>query len=116
MGGMLSALVILSVFLYAGVNAFGAWVVLNRKKWVSALFLLAASLLVIAAAALIASHAAALPLLGSGLGLASLSSFLNAGIVVGRVIWRNHLIRLAVALALYLLADTVTDAAALAGS
>lgn len=108
---MLSALVVLSTILYAGINAFGAWAVLNRKNWVSALFLLAASLLVIAAAALIAQRDAALPLLVAGLALASVASFLNARIVIGHVIWRNHLIRLACALLIWLL-----GARALAGA
>jgi hypothetical protein len=108
---MLSALVIIATILYAGINAFGAWAVLNRKNWVSALFLVSASLLVIAAAALIASRSAALPLLGFGLALASITSFLNARIVVGQVLWRNHLIRLAYALALWLLARATTGTA-----
>lgn len=97
------SLAILATILYAGINAFGAWAVLNRKNWVSALFLLTASLLLIAAAALIAQNAAALPLLAAGLALASTASFLNARIVIGQVVWRNHLIRLACALVIYLL-------------
>lgn len=110
------SLAILSTILYAGINAFGAWAVLNRKNWVSALFLLAASLLVIAAAALIAQRAAALPLLLAGLALASVTSFLNARIVIGHVIWRNHLIRLACALVIWLLAAWSLGGRVLAGA
>lgn len=104
---MLLAVVITLVTLYAGINAFGAWAVLNRKKGVSLLFLLTASLLVIAGVALAARPAAALWPLTAGLLLASLASFLNARMVIGNVIWRNHLIRLTCAAVIWLLAKQV---------
>lgn len=102
---MLLAIVITLVTLYAGINAFGAWAVLNRKKWVSLLFLLTACLLVIAGVALAARPAAAFWPLTAGLLLASTASLLNARIVIGNVIWRNHLIRFTCAAVIWLLAN-----------
>lgn len=104
---MLLAVVITLVTLYAGINAFGAWAVLNRKKWVSLLFLLTACLLVIAAVALVARPAVAVWPLAAGLVFASLTSLLNARIVIGNVIWRNHLIRFLCAVVIWFLASRV---------
>lgn len=99
----MTGLVVVFVLVYAVVNAFGAWAVIRRKPWVAGLFMLAATLLTVAAVAIAYVLPLARWLLLAGLTLASLSSFLNARIVLGRVVWRYHLIRGAVALALFLL-------------
>lgn len=99
----MTGLVVVFVLVYAVVNAFGAWAVIRRKPWVAGLFMLAATLLTVAAVAIAYVLPLARWLLLAGLALASLSSFLNARIVLGRVVWRYHLIRGAVALALFLL-------------
>lgn len=99
----MTGLVVVLVLVYAVVNAFGAWAVIRRKPWVAGLFMLAATLLTVAAVAIAYVLPLARWLLLAGLTLASLSSFLNARIVLGRVVWRYHLIRGAVALALFLL-------------
>ena len=98
------ALAALASLIYAVVNAFGAWMVVRRKPWVAALFMLAAAVLVIASAALVFDFAYARVLLGGGLILASVASFINAHIVLGNVVWRFHLLRAAVGVAIYLLA------------
>ena len=90
-------------FLYAVVNAVGAWMVARRKPWVAALFMLAAAVLVVASAALLFDFAYARVLLASGLSLASVASFINAHIVLGNVVWRFHLLRAGVGVAIYLL-------------
>ena len=95
----------LASLIYAVVNAFGAWMVARRKPWVAALFMLAAAVLVIASAALVFDFAYARVLLASGLILASVASFINAHIVLGNVVWRFHLLRAAVGIAIYLLAS-----------
>ncbi|UCH26903.1 MAG: hypothetical protein JSV66_04455 [Trueperaceae bacterium] len=79
--------------IYAVVNAFGAWAVIRRKPLVASLFMLAASCLIVAAVALVYKLPFALWLLGSGLMMASIASLMNAWIVLGRVVWRFHLIR-----------------------
>ncbi len=91
----------LAVLLYAVVNAFGAWAVSRRKPWLAALFILAASLLTVAAVALGYTLPLARVLLALGLVLASVTSWLNARIVLGRVVWRHHLIRAGVALVIF---------------
>lgn len=97
-------LAFLATVAYAVVNAFGAWAVIRRKGWVAALFMLTASVLTVAAVSLLTVLPFVRTLLASGLALASLTSLLNAQIVLGRVVWRHHLLRAAVALAIYLLA------------
>jgi hypothetical protein len=79
--------------IYAVINAFGAWAVIRRKPLVASSFMLAASLLIIAAVALVYKLPLALWLLGFGLMLASIASLMNAWIVLGRIVWRFHLIR-----------------------
>ncbi|MDZ7703417.1 MAG: hypothetical protein U5L04_02910 [Trueperaceae bacterium] len=91
--------------LYAFVNAFGAWMVIRRKTWIAALFMLAATMLVVAAAAFISVVPCARVLLIIGLVLASLASFLNARIVLGHITPRNHLIRAAIAVLIYVVAE-----------
>jgi drug/metabolite transporter superfamily protein YnfA len=98
-------LAFLATAVYAVVNAFGAWAVIRRKRWMSALFMLAASVLMVAAVAMVTDLPFTRVLLAVGLVLASFTSLLNAKVVLGRIVWRNHLYRAAFALALYLLAD-----------
>lgn len=98
-------LAFLATVLYAVVNAFGAWLVSRRKPWVAGLFMLSAVVLVIAAAAFVSSIPYTRIILAAGLILASVTSYINAEVVIGRVVWRNHLVRALVALALYLLGE-----------
>ncbi len=90
--------------IYAFTNVFGAWAVIRRKSYVAALFMLAAVVLVVAAAALISAIPFTRVLLAMGLLLASLASYVNARIVIGKVFWRNHFIRALVAVMIYLIA------------
>jgi len=90
---------------YAFVNAFGAWMVVRRKGWVAGLFMLAATTLMIAAAALVSAIPYTRVILALGLVLASLASLVNAQIVIGKVEPKNHLVRAAVALGIFLLAQ-----------
>lgn len=91
--------------LYAFVNAFGAWTVSRRKPLVAGLFMLAAAVLMVAAAALISAIPYTRVILAVGLLLASATSLLNAYVVIGKVSARNHLIRIVIAVCLYMLAD-----------
>lgn len=86
---------------YAVVNAFGAWLVSRRKPWVARLFMLAAVILVVAAAAFISNIPYTRAVLLVGLVTASVASYINAAVVIGRVIWRNHIVRALVALLIY---------------
>ena len=90
---------------YALVNAFGAWLVSRRKPWLAGMFMLSAVILVVAAAAFISSIPYTRIILAAGLVTASVSSYLNAEIVIGRVVWRNHLVRALAALAIFLLGE-----------
>lgn len=98
-------LAFLATAVYAVVNAFGAWLVSRRKPWVAGLFMLSAVILVIAAAAFVSSIPYTRVILVAGLILASVSSYVNAEVVIGKVVWRNHLIRALAALMVYLLAE-----------
>ncbi len=95
----------LATAMYAVVNAFGAWLVSRRKPWVARLFMLSAVVLVIAAAALASSIPYTRTILVIGLVLASVSSYVNAQVVIGRVVWRNHTVRALVALLIYLIGE-----------
>ncbi len=98
-------LAFLATFAYALINAFGAWLVSRRKPWLAGLFMLSAVILVIAAAAFIASIPYTRVILVVGLVAASVSSYLNAEIVIGRVVWRNHVLRALAAFGIYLLGE-----------
>lgn len=98
-------LAFLAAAVYAVVNAFGAWLVSRRKPWVAALFMLAAAILVVAAGAFVSNIPYTRVILVVGLVLASATSYINAEVVIGKVIWRNHLIRALVALAIYALGE-----------
>ncbi len=90
---------------YAFVNGFGAWMVVRRKPAVAGLFMVAASVLVVAFASFVFDFPYSRVLLASGLLLATVASWLNARIVLGRVVWRHHLLRTFLGLVIYLLAD-----------
>ncbi|HLR45893.1 MAG TPA: hypothetical protein VK092_01965 [Deinococcales bacterium] len=87
---------------FASINAFGAWVTQNRRRWIAWLFLLASWLLVIAFVMLVYGLPAALWPLGAGLLLTMLSSWLHAVLVAAHVVPRNHLLRAAAAVAVFL--------------
>jgi hypothetical protein len=89
---------------YAFVNAFGTWMVVRRKPWVAFLFMLAAALLMIAFAAFIGNFPYLRVILASGLILASVTSLINAYVVLGKVVWRYHVIRALCGLGIFLLA------------
>jgi len=93
-----------AALIYAFINGFGAWMVVRRKPWVAAWFMVAASVLIIAAASLIYTFDYTRVLLGAGLFLASAASFINAHIVLGNVVWRFHVIRAFVGIAIYTVA------------
>jgi len=95
----------LATFAYALVNAFGAWLVSRRKGWIAGMFMLSAVVLVVAAAAFVSNIPYTRIILAVGLIAASVSSYLNAEIVIGRVLPRNHLIRACVGVCIYLLGE-----------
>lgn len=94
----------IATLLYAFVNAFGAWMVVRRKPWVAFLFMIAAALLMIAFAAFIGNFPYLRVILASGLVLASATSLINAYVVLGKVVWRHHIIRAVCGVAIFLLA------------
>ena len=98
-------LAFLATAMYAVVNAFGAWLVSRRKPWVARLFMFSAVVLVVAAAAFVSSIPYTRVILAVGLILASVSSYINAQVVIGRVVWRNHAVRALVALLIYLIGE-----------
>jgi len=75
------------------VNAVGAWAVSRRKPRVSRVFLLASVVLVVAAVAVGYRLRFATGLLAVGLMLAWLASYMNARLVLGRVVPWHHLLR-----------------------
>lgn len=77
----------------AAVNVFGAWAVSRRRPMVSRLFLLAAAVTTVAAVAYAYSFRGAFWLLLAGALLTFASSLLNARLVLGAVVWQNHLAR-----------------------
>ena len=91
--------------LYAFVNAFGAWMVIRRKPRVAGLFMLAAAVLMVAAAAMVSFIPYTRVILAVGLVMASATSLLNAQVVIGKIEAKNHMIRAAVAIGIYLLVD-----------
>lgn len=104
---MLALLILaaLGTLVFVFVNAFGAWMVSRRKPWIAVLFMLAATLLAVAFGGMVGFFPYTRVLLGLGLGLAWLASFLNAHIVLGSVVWRFHVLRAGVVIVIYVLAD-----------
>lgn len=88
---------------YAFVNAFGTWMVVRRKPWVAFLFMIAAAFLIIAFAAFIGNFPYIRVILATGLILASVTSLINAYVVLGKVVWRHHAIRAAFGVIIFLL-------------
>lgn len=87
---------------FALINAFGAWVTQNRRRWIAWLFLAASWLLVIAFVMLTYRLRLAVWPLGSGLLLTVGSSWLHARFVAAHVVPRNHLLRAAAAAVVFL--------------
>lgn len=100
----LVVLVVVSSLAYAVVNAVGAWAVVRRKRWVAMLFLLAAAVLTVAGVVVAYRLPEGAWLVLAGGLLASVASYANARVVIGRVVPRFHLARLAAGLALVALA------------
>jgi hypothetical protein len=100
----MSILAAIATLGYAFINAFGTWMVVRRKPWVAGLFMLSATVLVIAFAGFVGVFRHTLPILAVGLILASVSSLINAHIVLGKVVWKHHLTRALAGLLIFLLA------------
>ena len=77
------------------INAFGAWAVSRRRPLVARLFLLAAVILTVAAVAYVFRYEHAWWILLGGSVVAFVSSVLNAWLVLGKVVWQNHVARAA---------------------
>ncbi len=75
------------------VNAFGAWAVSRRRPLVARLFLLAAMVLTVAGVAYGYRASGAWWVLLAGALVAYLASFLHARLVLGKVVWSNHVAR-----------------------
>lgn len=95
---MLVALVLLVI------NGFGAWAVSRRKPAVSQLFLGAAMVLTVALVAYAFRDTVAWWVLLVGSVLGYLASYLNAKLVIGKVVWPYHLLRAAALAAVLVLA------------
>ena len=89
----MNVVVAVLVFGYAIVNAFGAWAVVRRKSWVAALFMLTAAVLTVGAVALVYGLTLAFWLVLLGVLGASAMSFVNAVVIIGRILWRAHALR-----------------------
>ncbi len=94
---MLTVLAVLGTVVHMLINAFGAWALQNRRRWIAALFLVTAVLLMISSIWLAFGLAPGAWLATAGLALACASSWLHAQLVMKRVILLNHAIRLLVA-------------------
>jgi len=81
---------------YALVNGFGAWMVSRRHSGVAAGFFASAVALTVGAVALPFGLPGAVGLVAIGALSASISSLLNAHLVMLRVFWWRHLLRLLV--------------------
>ena len=99
----MTALSVVLVALYAVVNAFGAWAVLRRRRSVALAFMGVAVLLTVAAVAVAFERPVALPLTALGVVGASLTSQVNARLVLGRVVPWRHVLRAAFGATLVLL-------------
>lgn len=89
---LLVSLVVLGM---VAVNGFGAWAVGRRRPLVGYLFLVSAAILVVAAVAYAYRYPHAWWILLAGSVAAFVTSLLNARIVIGEVVWQNHLARAA---------------------
>lgn len=89
------------------VNGFGAWAVSRRKPAVARLFLFSAMVLTVALVAYAFADPLAWWILLAGTALGFLASFLNARLVIGRVVWQYHALRAAVLAAVLTLARLI---------
>lgn len=89
----MTALGVALVAAYAVVNAFGAWAVARRRRSVALAFMAVAVVLTVAAVALAFERPVALVLTAVGAVGASLTSRVNAALVLGRVVAWRHLLR-----------------------
>jgi len=87
---LLAALMALS---YAAVNAFGAWAVVRRRSSIGAAFFLAAVMLTIGTVAIGYTLPSATGFVAIGAALASIASWWNARVFLGRVVPRRHAAR-----------------------
>lgn len=78
---------------YAVVNAFGAWAVARRRRSVALAFMGVAVVLTVAAVALAFERPVALVWTVLGAVGASVTSRVNAALVLGRVVAWRHLLR-----------------------
>ncbi len=99
----MTALSVVLVAAYAVVNAFGAWAVLHRRRTVALAFMAVAVVLTVAAVAIAFEHPVALFLTLLGAVGASLTSQVNARLVLGRVVPWRHALRAAFGAALVVL-------------
>ena len=105
----LRVLAVLLCFAYAAVNAVGAWAVVRRKPWLAGLFMLTAAVLTIAGVVVAYALREGAWLTAAGALLASAVSLANAQLVLGRVVPRFHLLRLAAGLVLIALVFRATS-------
>ncbi len=91
------------------VNAFGAWAVSRRKPSVARLFLLSAMILMVALVAYGFRDSTAWWILLAGAVLGYVASFLNARLVIGKVVWPYHLLRAGVLVALLVVARLIAN-------
>ena len=89
----MTALAVVVTAAYAVINAFGAWAVLRRRQAVALGFMAAAVVLTVAAVATGFGHASAFVLTLIGAVGASLTSWINARTVLGRVVAWRHVLR-----------------------
>lgn len=88
----MSAFAVVLVAAYAVVNAFGTWAVARRRRVVALAFMASSVVLTVAAVAVAFERPVALPLVIVGAVAASLTSQVNARVVLGRVVpWRHAL-------------------------
>lgn len=96
---------------YAVVNAFGTWMVVRRHSGVAAGFFLAAAILTVGGVAVAFALPGAVSWVAVGALFASLSSWLNARLVMRRVIAWRHGLRVLVGMLAVLLAYLATRGA-----
>lgn len=91
----MTALAVVVTAAYAVVNAFGTWAILRRRQAVALGFMASAVVLTVAAVATGFGHPSAFVLALLGAVGASLTSWINARTVLGRVVPWRHVLRAA---------------------
>lgn len=91
-------------FAYAVVDVFGAWTVVRRRPRLSFLFMASAATLTVGGVAAYYRLPETWAFLAAGAGASSLASWLNARLILGRVVARNHAGRALVGIVLVVLA------------